>query len=144
MVFGQVPQPATNGTDTFPDYQEDKLLELRNSTAQVVATLRAAALDNLKAHRAAITANCPRISPRKYSPGDWVWCYRSELDSTYTTLRKVIERWDGPLRVTEAHAGGTYTRVTDQGLPYRCGISVSHTRLTPVKKASKLLDYVTA
>lgn len=142
-VFGQVPRlPTHNANQPLPDYSVDELRELRDSSSPVVRLIRETALANLAEHRQAAGAAVPRIPPRTYGIGDWVWCYKSELDSTYSTLRKVIERWDGPLRVTTTYPGGTYLLVTEQGLPYRNGRSVSHTRLMPVKDPMHLLDFV--
>jgi transposase InsO family protein len=140
VVYGQLPNMPSNNRENFPDYTLEELQQLRTSTDATVDIIRKSALENLKEHQETRAVHQSRIPPRTYVPGDWVWCYKSELDSQYITSRKIIERWDGPLRVTNAFPGGTYRLVDEHGVQYRKGLSISHQRLAPVTKAKSLLD----
>ena len=141
-VFGQTPRlPVENNQLPLPDYTEQELVDLHDSNSEIVTMLRETAKTNLALHRQAAADRTPIVPPRRYTPGDEVWCYKSELDSTHSTLRKVVEKWEGPLTISTAHPGGTYKLIHSDGSAYRRGLTVSHMRLSPVKPKPTLLDF---
>lgn len=73
-----------------------------------------------------------RPPPTKYEPGDYVWVYQKQFDSTFATTRKLLPSWI-LAQVIHCYPGGTYKLVNEDGEPYG-EHTVSHWRLRPVKQ----------
>ncbi|KAI8824859.1 uncharacterized protein EV422DRAFT_564182 [Fimicolochytrium jonesii] len=77
--------------------------------------------------------NAKRKPPREYAVGAWVYVHRNELDTTYVSSRKLVNRWTGPYQVSKAYPGGAYLLLDENGNPAFNSRPVNHLRLVPAR-----------
>jgi hypothetical protein len=137
-VFGQKPRFPT---DPIREYTEDELQDLRVACAEVVVELRTHALSlHQDERRKEVELMEEKYSePISYAPGDLVWLWRKELESTYATSKKLEESWSGPYRIVKRTGPGTYKLSSIDGTA-ELETSVSHMRMRPVRTKPNLVQ----